>query len=126
MQIHQRENLFFKKKGGTVSYPTGLISDWRVPGDKRTVNKCTTYSVMDDRIRFAYIFIFSSSFFMLHGALALFTEGLPGLYQNWGMGGKMNRQTAHPCESFFDEMIENCASSGHFIDFLLHSKFRPT
>lgn len=42
---------------------------------------------MDDRIRFAFIFIFSS-FFMLHGALALFTEGLPGLYQNWGMGGK--------------------------------------
>jgi hypothetical protein len=38
----------------------------------------------------------------------------------------MNRQTAHPCESFFDEMIENCASSGHFIDFLLLSKFRPT
>ena len=27
------------------------------------------------------------------------------------MGGGMNRQTAHLCESFFEEMIENCASS---------------
>lgn len=79
---------------------------------------------MDDQIRFAYIFIFYSSFFMLHGALALFTEGLPGLYQNWGMGEKMNRQTAHPCESFFDEMIENCASSGHFIDFFFFFFFQ--